>query len=158
MLKICFAFMLAATGNLATNHGPILWDKVAEGMSIEEVRALYPQQAGKVKWHKNQVEIEDVSILEGCSAEVEIQHKTGIVDAVKIKGRGSLGGRCSDKVLNALSAPFGGRCLDLANLKFEEMFLWLSGSLSRVSQSSPGERVQLVDPAKGDDLSDGWVL
>ncbi|WP_094560598.1 VWA domain-containing protein [Synechococcus sp. 8F6] len=62
------------------------------------------------------------------------------------------------EVLNALSRPFGGRCLDLDNLKFEEMFLWLSGSLSRVSQSSPGERVQLVDPAIGDEVYDGWVL
>jgi uncharacterized protein YegL len=62
------------------------------------------------------------------------------------------------EVLNALSRPFGGRCLDLDNLKFEEMFLWLSGSLSRVSQSSPGDRVQLVDPTVGDELYDGWVL
>ena len=62
------------------------------------------------------------------------------------------------QVLNELSQPFGGRCLDLDTLKFEEMFLWLSGSLSRVSQSSPGERVQLVDPTVGDELYDGWVL
>ncbi|MEA5474286.1 VWA domain-containing protein [Synechococcus sp. CCY9201] len=62
------------------------------------------------------------------------------------------------EVLSELSRPFGGRCLDLANLKFEEMFLWLSGSLSRVSQSAPGEAVQLVDPRSGDDLYDGWVL
>lgn len=65
------------------------------------------------------------------------------------------GGR---QVLTELSKPFGGRCLDLDNLKFEEMFLWLSGSLSRVSQSSPGEQVQLVNPVTGDDLYDGWVL
>ena len=62
------------------------------------------------------------------------------------------------EVLSELSGPFGGRCLDLANLRFEEMFLWLSGSLSRVSQSAPGEAVQLVDPRVGDDLYDGWVL
>jgi uncharacterized protein YegL len=62
------------------------------------------------------------------------------------------------EVLNALSRPFGGRCLELDSLKFEEMFLWLSGSLSRVSQSSPGERVQLVDPTVSDELYDGWVL
>jgi uncharacterized protein YegL len=62
------------------------------------------------------------------------------------------------QVLNELSQPFGGRCLDLDTLKFEEMFLWLSGSLSRVSQSSPGERVQLVDPTVSDELYDGWVL
>lgn len=62
------------------------------------------------------------------------------------------------QVLDELSRPFGGRCLDLANLKFEEMFLWLSGSLSRISQSAPGEKVQLVNPRVGDDLYDGWVL
>lgn len=62
------------------------------------------------------------------------------------------------QVLDELSRPFGGRCLDLDNLKFEEMFLWLSGSLSRVSQSAPGEQVQLVNPQVGDDLYDGWVL
>lgn len=61
-------------------------------------------------------------------------------------------------VLSELSRPFGGRCLDLQDLKFEAMFLWLSGSLSRLSQSSPGDRVQLVDPSVGDELYDGWVL
>ena len=61
-------------------------------------------------------------------------------------------------VLDELSRPFKGRCLDLDNLKFEEMFLWLSASLSRVSQSAPGDLVQLVDPRVGDDVYDGWVL
>jgi uncharacterized protein YegL len=61
-------------------------------------------------------------------------------------------------VLNDLRRPFKGRCLDLDNLKFEEMFLWLSASLSRVSQSAPGDLVQLVDPCVGDDVYDGWVL
>ena len=62
------------------------------------------------------------------------------------------------EVLNDLSRPFKGRCLDLDNLKFEEMFLWLSGSLTRVSQSTPGQQVQLVNPIQGDDIYDGWVL
>lgn len=61
-------------------------------------------------------------------------------------------------VLDELSRPFKGRCLDLDNLKFEEMFLWLSASLGRVSQSAPGDRVQLLDPRSGDDIYDGWVL
>lgn len=38
------------------------------------------------------------------------------------------------------------------------MFLWLSGSLIRVSQSTPGEQVPLVNPVTGDDLYGGWVL
>jgi len=88
--------------------GPVLWDKVAAGMTIDAVHALYPQQRGKVKWHgSKQTEVEDVAILEGCEAEVEIQHEGGLVDAVKVKGKGSLAGRCSDKVLGALSAKYG---------------------------------------------------
>ena len=87
---------------------PILWDKVRAGMSIAEVRALYPEQKGKIKHHKmKQTEIEDIVILEGCEAEVEIQHDSGEVDVVKVKGKGSIGGRCSDKVLSALSAKYG---------------------------------------------------
>jgi len=62
------------------------------------------------------------------------------------------------EVLNDLSRPFKGRCLDLDNLKFEEMFLWLSVSLTGVSQSAPGEQVQLVNPIVGDDLYGGWAL
>lgn len=87
---------------------PILWDKVRAGMAIADVRALYPEQKGKIKHHQmKQTEIEDVVILEGCEAEVEIQHDSGEVDVVKVKGKGSIGGRCSDKVLSALSAKYG---------------------------------------------------
>ena len=78
------------------------------GMTVAEVHALYPAQGEKVKYHgTSQTEIEDVVILEGCEAEVEIQHESGTVDAVKVKGKGSLGGRCSDQVLGALSGRYG---------------------------------------------------
>ena len=86
----------------------MLWDKVGAGMTIAEVHAAYAQDGRKVKWHGNkQTEVEDVEILAGCEAEVEIQHASGMVDAVKVKGKGSIGGRCSDKVLGALSAKYG---------------------------------------------------
>lgn len=92
----------------AVDSRPILWGKVRADMSIDEVRELYPAKRGKIKHHKmKQTEVEDVLILEGCEAEVEIQHESGKVDAVKVKGKGSLGGRCSDKVLSALSAKYG---------------------------------------------------
>ena len=86
----------------------MLWDRVEAGMTIAEVRAIYREQQGRVKYHGNeQTEIEDVVILEGCEAEVEIQHESGWVDAVKVKGRGSMAGRCSDQVLGALSGRYG---------------------------------------------------
>ena len=61
-----------------------------------------------VKWHgSNQTEVEPITVIEGCEAEVEIHHKSGTVDVVKVKGRGSLVGRCSDKVFSALAAKYG---------------------------------------------------
>jgi hypothetical protein len=87
---------------------PALWDKVRSGMTISEVRAAYPQDGKTIKWHdEKQTEVEDVTILEGCKAEVEIQHPEGSVNTVKVKGRPSIVGRCSDKVFSALAAKYG---------------------------------------------------
>ncbi len=105
---IALSCSVGAVAQMQPNEaGPILWDKARAGMAVEELQSLYPQQRGKVKWHRDQVEVEDVVILDGCEAEVEIQHKSGVVDAVKVKGKGSIAGRCSDKVLGALSAKYG---------------------------------------------------
>lgn len=99
--------VLAAVPSYAQDR-IVLWDKVEARMTIDQVHAAYPEQPGKVKWHgTKQTEIEDVVILDGCEAEVEIQHASGTVDAVKVKGKGSIAGRCSDKVLSALSAKYG---------------------------------------------------
>jgi len=87
---------------------PILWDKVRAGMTLAEVRSLYPEDGSKVKWHgSGQTEVESITVLDGCEAEVEIQHESGVVEIVKVKGRGSIVGRCSDKVFSALAAKYG---------------------------------------------------
>lgn len=105
---IVFASLALAAAPAHAEGGIVLWDKVEAGMTIAQLRAVYPEQGGKVKWHgSKQTEVEDVVILPGCEAEVEIQHASGTVDAVKVKGKGSIGGRCSDKVLGALSAKYG---------------------------------------------------
>ena len=109
MSRSLTACLLVCTSTVVlASERQVLWDKVEAGMTTAEVRAAYPEQRGKVKWHKHkQTEVEDVVILEGCEAEVEIHHESGTVDAVKVKGKGSIAGRCSDKVLGALSAKYG---------------------------------------------------
>ncbi len=92
----------------AQDARPILWDKVRASMTMEEVHTLYPEDGTKVKWHgSKQTEVEDIVVLEGCEAEAEIQHESGVVEIVKIKGRGAIVGRCSDKVFSALAAKYG---------------------------------------------------
>ncbi len=105
LITVLLATALATPAN--AQDRVLLWDRVEAGMSVDEVRAIYPEERGRIKYHRNQTEVEDVVILEGCEAEVEIQHENGFVDTVKVKGRGSIAGRCSDRVLGALSARYG---------------------------------------------------
>lgn len=104
-LAVVISSPASATG---TDARPILWDKVRAGMTTSEIRALYPEDGKKVKWHsETQTEVDDITVLDGCEAEVEIQHPRGVVQIVKVKGRGSIVGRCSDKVFSALAAKYG---------------------------------------------------
>ena len=67
---------------------PLLWDKVRSGMSLDEVRKLYPADGKAIKWHaEKQTEIEGVVILEGCKAEVEIQHSYELFAAFQLRKR-----------------------------------------------------------------------
>lgn len=108
MLACALCASTVAAQDQGEDTRPVLWDKVRVGMTVAEVHALYPSDGEKVKWHgSEQTEIENIVVLEGCEAEVEIHHRSGIVEVVKVKGRGSIVGRCSDKVFSALAAKYG---------------------------------------------------
>lgn len=86
---------------------PVLWQNVRYGMTIAEVRALYPER-GAVTYHgRRSTEIDEVTVVGECKAEVNIYHEGGTVDHIVVNGDGSLGGRCSDTVLTALSSRYG---------------------------------------------------
>lgn len=86
---------------------PILWDKVEAGMSKSDVEILYPEIKGKVKRKEGTTEIKNVVITGNCLAEVNLFYPSGSITKVVIKGNGSIGGRCSDTVLTALSGKYG---------------------------------------------------
>lgn len=100
MLTIIFAAALAQSG-------PVLWDKVEAGMSVDAVRAIYPADGKSVIHNDSNVEIEGWTVIPGCKAQVNVFHKSGVVERVLVKGDMSLGGKCSDKVSAALAGKYG---------------------------------------------------
>lgn len=99
------AVALLATTTLATAE-PV-WDKVEFGMTRADVEAMYPK-GGKVEYQPKAIEIADINIIGKCDAEVNIRfNDAGVVDEVMIAGNPSMGGRCSNDVMTALSAKYG---------------------------------------------------
>jgi len=84
-----------------------VWDKVEFGMSRAQVEALYPE-GPKVDYQSKAIEISDITIMGKCQAEVNIVFgDTATVTEVKVAGDPSMGGRCSEDVMTALSAKYG---------------------------------------------------
>lgn len=99
-------FIAAASSSGAAFAEPV-WDKVEFGMTRTQVEALYPQ-SGKTKYQKRAIEISDIKITEKCGAEANIRFdETDTVKEIMIAGNPSMGGRCSNDVLTALSAKYG---------------------------------------------------
>ena len=84
----------------------MLWRNIESGMRVDELRALYPH-TGNVHYKDDRTVLSDVPIIEGCEAKVNILHEAGTVREVVMRGEGSLAGRCSHKIIAALSAKYG---------------------------------------------------
>jgi hypothetical protein len=90
----------------ASPAGVILWRNIENGMSLPQLRALYP--AGpNVTYKPDRTVLSDVVIVEGCQAKVNVMHPAGVVKEIVMRGDGSLAGRCSLKVITALSGKYG---------------------------------------------------
>ena len=100
----------AAQQALATStaqpQGILLWRNVYEGMSIASLHQLYPQNEN-VDWHNDRTVLTDVPILEKCQAKVNIMHPNGAVKEIVMRGDGAIAGRCSIKLITALSGKYG---------------------------------------------------
>lgn len=88
-------------------HSEPVWDKVELGMDRAKVEATYPASR-KIKHQRSAIEINDVTITPRCEAEVNIRFDADDrVREVMVAGNPSMGGRCSNEVLTALSAKYG---------------------------------------------------
>ena len=96
----------SAKQTVADTDKAVVWDKVALGMPRSKVEGLYPK-GEHTDWHADSIEISHVPILEKCDAEVNINFDGDKVDTVKVAGNPSMGGRCSIKVLAALTGKYG---------------------------------------------------
>lgn len=96
----------AGTPVTGSPNGPILWRNIASGMSVAQLRALYPQ-APNVHYKNDRTVLSDVPIIEGCEAKVNIMHPTGAVKEIVMRGEGAIAGRCSLKLITALSGKYG---------------------------------------------------
>ncbi len=95
---------LAATP--AGPRGTVLWRGVEDAMSVAQVHALFPE-GQDVDWHNDRTVLTNVSVLDGCSAKVNIMHPDGVVKEIVMRGDGSIAGRCSLKLITALSGKYG---------------------------------------------------
>lgn len=96
----------ALASTAAKPQGKILWHEIEEGMSVARLHALYPE-GEDVDWHNDRTVLTDVQIIDGCQAKVNVMHPAGAVTEIVMRGEGSIAGRCSLKLITALSGKYG---------------------------------------------------
>ena len=98
-LSILTGLMLAATPAISQP----LWQNIEGGMTVVQVRTLYPD----AKQRGDRTEIKGYLPLPDCPSNVHIMHPAGSVSEVRVRGKGSIGGICSAKIMEALVAKYG---------------------------------------------------
>ena len=86
--------------------GVVLWREIEDGMPVARLRAMFPQ-GRNVAYKSDRTVLTDVPIIEGCEAKVNVLHPAGVVKEIVMRGEGSIAGRCSLKIITALSGKYG---------------------------------------------------
>jgi hypothetical protein len=84
----------------------VLWRNIESAMPVAKLRALYPA-GSNVTYKGDRTVLSDVPIIEGCQAKVNIMHPEGVVKEIVMRGEGAIAGRCSLKIITALSGKYG---------------------------------------------------
>jgi hypothetical protein len=96
----------AVQSAVANPGGLVLWRNIENAMPVAKLRALYPA-GSNVTYKDDRTVLSDVPIIEGCEAKVNIMHPAGVVKEIVMRGEGSIAGRCSLKLITALSGKYG---------------------------------------------------
>jgi hypothetical protein len=100
------AALIATTLASAPDVNPIIWDRVRAGMSIDELRAVYPEMKATLPRHTF-ILSEDVREFAGCPATATAHFQRGILTKVVLTGRSEILRKCLNAVRQELSAKFG---------------------------------------------------
>lgn len=93
-------------GPPSTPSAVVLWRNIENGMPVATLRALYPQ-GPNVTYKADRTVLSDVPVIEGCQAKVNVMHTAGSVAEIVMRGEGAIAGRCSLKIITALSGKYG---------------------------------------------------
>jgi hypothetical protein len=97
---------IAATTVASLHKGVVLWRNIEDGMTTTQLHALYPQ-GPNVSYKGDRTVLGDVPIIEGCQAKVNVMHASGVVKEIVMRGEGAIAGRCSLRIITALSGKYG---------------------------------------------------
>jgi len=86
--------------------GIVLWRNIEDAMPVSQLHAMFPP-GPNVAYKADRTVLTDIPIIEGCQAKVNVLHPTGVVKEIVMRGEGSLAGRCSLKIISALSGKYG---------------------------------------------------
>jgi hypothetical protein len=95
-----------ATSPPVANADKVLWRNIESGMTVAQLRALYPA-GSNVTYKDDRTILSDVAVIEGCQAKVNVMHPSGAVTEIVMRGEGAIAGRCSLKIITALSGKYG---------------------------------------------------
>ena len=108
-MRLFFVAAVALCTTLPANAGVVLWQNVEVGMTLEQLRALYPEVKGTVT-HKPKLSIlENVQQVGRCHPDVLVEHPSGAVTKVLIRSRyrGFPKESCGNEAEKALLAKYG---------------------------------------------------
>jgi hypothetical protein len=147
--------LVLGSSSPAYASGETLWQNITEGMSVDQVHALYPAAKGQVEWHLEMTELKKAVTTGKCRSDVHIRHDASIVKSVVVfrSNKGMLTNNCPTETLLAMQAKYGEPLSHhVAHTSFlgtdgeEDTYIWRK------------DRVSIVLVLHGDAQNGAWDL